>query len=81
MESYIRVHQVYDFRKGVAGMSEILDYEEAIRPSFRKKRYHHSLCVAEAAEELARQYGADEEKAWIAGFCTIFSKRRRERSS
>ena len=48
-------------------MSEILDYEEAIRPFLSEKRYHHSLCVAEAAEELARQYGADEEKAWIAG--------------
>ena len=48
-------------------MSEILDYEEAIRPFLSEKRYHHSLCVAEATEELARQYGADEEKAWIAG--------------
>jgi predicted HD superfamily hydrolase involved in NAD metabolism len=31
------------------------------------KRLHHSECVAEAAALLAKQYGADSEKAWLAG--------------
>lgn len=31
------------------------------------KRLHHCKCVAEAAEMLARQYGADPEKARLAG--------------
>ena len=56
-------------------MSEILDYEEAIRPFLSEKRYHHSLCVAEAAEELARQYGADEEKAWSCRDFARYSQR------
>lgn len=32
-----------------------------------KKRYTHSLGVAEEAVRLARHYGADEEKAYLAG--------------
>ena len=30
-------------------------------------RYEHSLCVAEAAAALARKYGADPQKAELAG--------------
>ena len=32
-----------------------------------EKRYIHSLNVADSARELARKYGADEEKAYFAG--------------
>lgn len=31
------------------------------------KRYHHSICVSEAAVGLARRYGADVQKAETAG--------------
>lgn len=31
------------------------------------KRYHHSICVAAAAKDLAQRYGSDVEKAETAG--------------
>ncbi|MDR2524599.1 MAG: bis(5'-nucleosyl)-tetraphosphatase (symmetrical) YqeK [Oscillospiraceae bacterium] len=31
------------------------------------ERLRHSVCVADAAEKLARRCGADAEKAWLAG--------------
>lgn len=43
------------------------DYKAAIRPFLSEKRYHHSLCVRDAAALLARKYGADEKKAATAG--------------
>ena len=42
-------------------------YVGIIRPLLSEKRYHHSICVAKAAKELALQYGADSRKAEIAG--------------
>jgi nicotinate-nucleotide adenylyltransferase len=43
------------------------EYKALVRPFLTEKRFHHSECVAEEAESLAKQYGADPEKAWIAG--------------
>lgn len=43
------------------------DYRAAIRGLLGDKRYEHSLCVSRAAAQLARRYGADEEKAETAG--------------
>lgn len=43
------------------------DYRAVIRSFLGDKRYEHSLCVARAAKELARTYGADEKKAETAG--------------
>lgn len=43
------------------------EYKALIRPFLKDKRYYHSECVADAAEKLALHYGADPEKAWIAG--------------
>lgn len=43
------------------------EYKALIRRFLGDKRYHHSLCVAEAAKQLARAYGADVEKAETAG--------------
>ena len=40
---------------------------EIIRVRESTKRFHHSLCVAEEAERLARRYGADPAKARTAG--------------
>lgn len=43
------------------------EYQEIIRPFLTDKRYHHSLCVAEAAVTLAKKYGGDSRKAETAG--------------
>ena len=46
------------------GRAEARALAEAMLPP---KRLRHSECVAEAAEALAKQYGADAERAWLAG--------------
>ena len=43
------------------------EYKEIIKERLSEKRYHHSVCVAKEAVRLAKKYGADEEKAEIAG--------------
>lgn len=48
-------------------MITIKECEAAIRPRLSPKRFQHSVCVAEEAKRLARKYGADEEKAAVAG--------------
>lgn len=45
----------------------ISTYKEYLKAHLSKKRYNHSLNVAESAVELARLYGEDESKAQIAG--------------
>ncbi len=42
-------------------------YRKIIRKKLGDARYEHSLCVAEAAAALARKYGADPQKAELAG--------------
>ncbi len=41
--------------------------ERLIKPLLNKDRFYHSVCVSKEAKRLARLYGADEEKAEIAG--------------
>lgn len=48
-------------------MYNIEEYKAIIRERLSDYRYHHSLCVAESARELAKKYGADEHKAEVAG--------------
>lgn len=48
-------------------MYNIDEYKAIIRERLSDYRFHHSLCVAKSAKELARLYGADEEKAEVAG--------------
>lgn len=43
------------------------EYKAIIQPLLSEKRYYHSLCVSKAAKELAKKYGADVQKAEIAG--------------
>lgn len=43
------------------------EYKAVIRKRLSDYRFYHSLCVAQKAAELAKRYGADEEKAEIAG--------------
>ncbi len=42
-------------------------YRELLEGLLTPKRYHHSVEVCKEAERLARKYGADVEKAQIAG--------------
>ncbi len=42
-------------------------YKAYLKENLSKKRYNHSVNVAGAALELARKYGADTDKAYIAG--------------
>ena len=48
---------------------EALEYinEKRLYQPLTPERLHHGKCVAEAAEALARQYGADPAKARLAG--------------
>lgn len=48
----------------------MLDLEKinaGLLQTLSERRYHHSLGVAEMAVKLAKHYGADEEKAFLAG--------------
>ena len=43
------------------------DFIRIIKNRLSEKRFQHSLNVAESAKELAKKFGADEEKAYTAG--------------
>ena len=43
------------------------EYKEHLKKRLSSRRYFHSLCVAEEAVRLADRYGADKEKAYLAG--------------
>ncbi len=42
-------------------------YIKLIKDRLSSYRFHHSVCVAERARDLALKYGADPQKAYIAG--------------
>ena len=42
-------------------------YIDIIRPKLTEKRFHHSMCLAGMAGNLAEKYGPDPEKAYVAG--------------
>lgn len=48
-------------------MYNIEEYTKIIRERLSDYRFYHSLCVAESAKKLAIQYGADVQKAEVAG--------------
>ena len=43
------------------------EYEQEVKKHLTEKRFFHSQCVAQCAAELAERYGADVEKARLAG--------------
>lgn len=54
-----------------------MDYEkikEILRERLTEKRYNHSLCVADEAKRLAKKYGANTEKAYLAGLLHDITK-------
>lgn len=42
-------------------------YMKLIKERLSDYRFYHSVCVAESAAQLAKRFGADEEKARVAG--------------
>ncbi len=48
-------------------LTKFEEYTQIVRNRLSDYRFYHSLCVSDSARELARRYGADEEKAMIAG--------------
>ncbi len=50
------------------------DYEQAVRNKLKDKRFIHSVNVANQAEELAKRFGADPNKAKIAGILHDITK-------
>lgn len=43
------------------------EYIKLIKDRLSPYRFHHSVCVAEKARELAVRHGVDAEKAYVAG--------------
>ena len=50
------------------------DYKKIIRPMMGDKRYTHSVNVSAEAVRLAKKYGADVEKAAVAGILHDITK-------
>ncbi len=48
-------------------MLELEKINGALAQGLSERRYHHSLGVAEMAVKLAKRYGENEEKAYLAG--------------
>lgn len=45
---------------------ELKSYEQVIKPLMGARRYRHSVNVAELAVKLAKKFGCDQDKAYIA---------------
>ena len=61
---FIRERGIY--RKGWETM-DFSQLEGEVKTHLTERRFYHSQCVAEEAARLARRYGADVEKARLAG--------------
>lgn len=50
------------------------DLKAILKSRLDEKRYYHSLCVADEAVRLAEKYGADTQKAYLAGLLHDITK-------
>ena len=50
------------------------EYKELLKNRLTDKRYKHSLCVADEALRLAKKYGGDEGKCYLAGLLHDITK-------
>ena len=50
------------------------EYKQLLEKRLNPKRYHHSLCVADEALRLAKKYGCDAQKAYLAGMLHDITK-------
>lgn len=48
-------------------MTDVDDIKKYLKKNLSEKRYKHSIDTADQAKALAKQYGADEESAYLAG--------------
>ena len=62
---YIAAHRLYTQNRQYVNREE--QYTDIIRGRLTPRRFEHSLAVAKQAEYLAKKYGADPEKARVAG--------------
>ncbi|MBR4073387.1 MAG: HD domain-containing protein, partial [Clostridia bacterium] len=46
---------------------EYAEYKKILKKNLKESRYIHSLAVADEALRLAEMYGADPQKAYLAG--------------
>ncbi|CAM3105411.1 bis(5'-nucleosyl)-tetraphosphatase (symmetrical) YqeK [Sporolactobacillus spathodeae] len=53
---------------------ELMEAEQAIKALLPSKRYRHSLGVSQTAGKLAAKYGADRDKAELAGMLHDIAK-------
>ena len=53
------------------------EYKSLLSQRLSAYRFNHSLCVAESALALAEKYGADREKAFVAGLLHDITKEAR----
>ena len=52
----------------------IEEYKKILEEKLTSKRNFHSLCVADEAKRLAEKFGADSEKAYLAGLLHDITK-------
>ena len=69
VQEYILSKNLYsnEENKSMSDKKKYSEYKEFIKENLSKKRYNHSLNVAEAAVKLAKRYDGDKDKAYIAG--------------
>ena len=50
------------------------EYIEILKSRLNVNRFYHSMCVADEAKRLAEKYGADVDKAYLAGLLHDITK-------
>lgn len=55
-------------------LERIDEFKTLLKERLKEDRYYHSLCVMEEAKKLAEVYGADVEKATVAGLLHDITK-------
>lgn len=55
-------------------LKRIDEFKAILKERLHEDRYYHSLCVMEEAKRLAEKYGADVEKATVAGLLHDITK-------
>ncbi len=58
----------------MSNQNDYIEYKQLLEERLNPKRYYHSLCVADEAVRLARKYGCDENKAYLAGLLHDITK-------
>lgn len=55
-------------------MEDYSEYKNILKQRLTEKRYYHSVCVAQEACRLAKIYGLDADKAYLAGLLHDITK-------